>query len=77
MSERGADRRTWSSEQWTCGCPVRIPATGPLYAYGDRLREPVGRMHWDGTEASTYRNGYMDGGVLSGERAAGVVLVEL
>ena len=77
MSERGADRRTWSSEQWTCGRPVRIPATGPLYAYGDRLREPVGRMLWEGTEASMYWNGYMDGDVRSGERAAGVVLVEL
>jgi monoamine oxidase len=34
-------------------------------------------MLWEGTEASMYWNGYMDGDVRSGERAAGVVLVEL
>ena len=77
MFERGADRPTGSSEHRTRGCPVGIPATGALYAYWDRLREPVGRMLWEGTEASMYWNGYMDGDVRSGERAAGVVLVEL
>jgi monoamine oxidase len=68
---------TWSAEQWTRGCPVGVPATGALYAYGSRLREPVGRIHWAGTETSTYWNGYMDGAVRSGERAASEVLAEL
>jgi monoamine oxidase len=68
---------TWSAEQWTRGCPVGIPATGALYAYGSRLRDPVGRLHWAGTETSTYWNGYMDGAVRSGERAAAEVLAEL
>ena len=30
----------------------------------------VGAIHWAGTETSTYWNGYMDGAVRSGERAA-------
>jgi len=34
------------------------------------LREPVGRLHWARTETSTYWNGYMDGAVRSGQRAA-------
>jgi monoamine oxidase len=67
----------WAAEQWTRGCPVGVPATGALYAYGSRLREPVGRIHWAGTETSTYWNGYMDGAVRSGERAASEVLSEL
>lgn len=29
-----------------------------------------GRVHWAGTETAPYRNGYMDGAVRSGERAA-------
>jgi monoamine oxidase len=61
---------TWAGEHWTRGCPVGIPATGALLAYGDRLRAPVGRIHWAGTETSNYWNGYMDGAVRSGERAA-------
>ncbi len=68
---------TWAAEQWTRGCPVGIPAVGALYAYGARLRRPVGRIHWAGTETSDYWNGYMDGAVRSGERAAAEVLAEL
>jgi monoamine oxidase len=68
---------TWAAEQWTRGCPVGVPATGALYAYGTALRAPVGRIHWAGTETSTYWNGYMDGAVRSGERAASEVLAEL
>ena len=68
---------SWSQEQWTRGCPVGIPAVGSFVSYGPQLREPVGRIHWAGTETATYWNGYMDGAVSSGERAAGEVLVGL
>jgi monoamine oxidase len=37
----------------------------------------VGLIHWAGTETSTYWNGYMDGAVRSGERAAKEILNEL
>jgi monoamine oxidase len=65
---------SWSGERWTRGCPVGIPAVGSLLSYGPWLRTPVGRIHWAGTETSDYWNGYMDGAVRSGERAAGEVL---
>jgi monoamine oxidase len=68
---------TWAAERWTRGCPVGIPGLGALLAYGPWLRRPVGRIHWAGTETSTYWNGYMDGAVRSGERAAAEVLAEL
>jgi monoamine oxidase len=67
----------WTSEEWTRGCPVAIPGPGTLLAYGPALRRPVGRIHWAGTETSTYWNGYMDGAVRSGERAAREVLDRL
>ena len=58
---------------------ARSGSTGraALLAYGRALRAPVGRIHWAGTETSTYWNGYMDGAVRSGERAAREVLDEL
>jgi monoamine oxidase len=67
----------WSEDQWTRGCPVGIAGPGTLVAYGAALRAPVGRIHWAGTETSTFWNGYMDGAVRSGERAAGEVLARL
>ena len=76
-SARQLFETNWSGEQWTRGCPVGIPSLGTLLVYGESLRAPVGRIHWAGTETSNYWNGYMDGAVRSGERAAGEVLSEI
>jgi monoamine oxidase len=67
----------WTQERWSRGCPVGIAGPGVLYRYGPAVRQPVGRIHWAGTETSTYWNGYMDGAVRSGERAAAEVLARL
>jgi len=67
----------WSTEAWNRGCPVAVLGPGTLLDFGSVLREPVGRIHWAGTETATYWNGYMDGAVRSGERAAAEVLPQL
>jgi monoamine oxidase len=67
----------WSTEVWNRGCPVAVLAPGTLIDFGTALRKPVGRVHWAGTETSTYWNGYMDGAVRSGERAAKEALAGL
>ena len=50
---------------------------GGWTSYGAALRPAIGPIHWAGTETSNYWNGYMDGAVRSGERAATEVLDEL
>ena len=67
----------WSTETWNRGCPVAVLGPGTLIDFGAALRVPVDRIHWAGTETSTYWNGYMDGAVRSGERAAAEVLAQL
>jgi monoamine oxidase len=67
----------WSAQQWTRGCPVAIAAPGVVTEYKDHLRNAVGRIHWAGTETSTYWHGYMDGAVRSGHRAAKEVREQL
>ena len=67
----------WDEEVWTRGCPVCAAPPGVLLDYGSEIRTPVGRIHWAGTETSTYWNGYMDGAVRSGERVAREVLAKL
>jgi len=64
----------WSAEQWTRGCYGAHFPTSVWTQYGPALRKPVGRLHWAGTETATVWNGYMDGAVQSGERAAAEVL---
>jgi monoamine oxidase len=67
----------WSQEPYSRGCPVAVAPPGVLTAYGSALREPVERIHWAGTETATYWNGYMDGAVSAGLRAAREVLERL
>jgi monoamine oxidase len=67
----------WSNELWTRGCYSGSMPPGVWTDFGSALRAPVGRIHWAGTETAEVFNGYMDGAVRSGERAAGEVSAEL
>jgi monoamine oxidase len=67
----------WTKERWTQGSPVAVQVPGAISAFGSSIREPFGRVHWAGTETSTYWAGYMDGAVRAGERAATEVLDRL
>ncbi|WCB93426.1 Putative flavin-containing monoamine oxidase AofH [Baekduia alba] len=67
----------WAEEEWSRGCYVGHLGTGAWTRYAATLREPVGAVHWAGTETADLWNGYMDGAVRSGERAAGEVLAAL
>jgi monoamine oxidase len=67
----------WTHERWTMGGPVALLGTGTTTAFGPMIRKPFRRVHWAGTETSTYWTGYMDGAVRAGERAALEVLERL
>jgi len=67
----------WSNEVWTRGCYTGFTAPGVLLDYGPAIRAPAGRIHWAGAETATIWNGYMEGAVQSGERAAREVLEAL
>ncbi|MEO9322972.1 FAD-dependent oxidoreductase [Nocardioides sp. C4-1] len=68
----------WTRERWTRGAPTAFHAADRSFStLGPAVRRPFGRVHWAGTETSTYWSGYMDGAVRSGERAALEVLERL
>lgn len=67
----------WSAEVWTRGGPGGFMTPGTLLDFGTAIREPVGPIHWAGTETATYWTGYIEGAVRSGERAAEEVLQTL
>ena len=64
----------WAEEEFTRGCYAGVMPTGAWTSLGKSLREPVGRIHWAGTETAEIWNGYIDGAIRSGERAAAEVL---
>jgi monoamine oxidase len=69
--------QNWPHERWTRGGPVAIYGPGTMSEFGSVIRTPFRRIHWAGTETSTYWTGYMDGAVRAGKRAATEVLDKL
>jgi monoamine oxidase len=73
--ERYVDQ-AWGQEELSRGCYGAYLPPGGWTGFGAALRAPVGRVHWAGAETATAWNGYMDGAVASGERAATAILRE-
>ena len=69
--------RSWRSEEWSRGCYGGFMPPGAWTDHGAALRDPIGPLHWAGAETATVWNGYMEGAVTSGERAAAEVLAAL
>ncbi|HEY8517632.1 MAG TPA: flavin monoamine oxidase family protein [Candidatus Binatia bacterium] len=67
---RGYVDRDWSTDPWTRGCYAGMLPPGALTSFGDAWRAPVGRIFWAGTETAEEWNGYIEGAIRSGERAA-------
>lgn len=66
----------WNAEEFTRGCYGGRLGAGVWTQYGKALAAPVGRLHWAGAETSAIWNGYMDGAIRSGYRAAAAILSE-
>ena len=70
----GYVEKLWAEEQYTRGCYAGYMPPNGWSDFGYALRAPIGRIHWAGTETAIEWNGYMDGAITAGERAAREVL---
>ncbi|ULQ56477.1 flavin monoamine oxidase family protein [Flavihumibacter rivuli] len=62
--------KSFTDETWTKGCYAGMMPTGAWTSIADLLSKPEGHIHWAGTETATQWNGYMEGAILAGKRAA-------
>ena len=62
--------RDWATQEFARGCYHGHFAPSTWTTYGPALTEPVGRIHWAGTETAREWTGYMEGAVRSGIRVA-------
>ncbi|SHR61715.1 monoamine oxidase [Mycobacteroides abscessus subsp. abscessus] len=62
--------KDWSEDPWSRGGYAAHFATGVITEYGAALTDPVGPIHWAGTETANEWRLYMEGAIESGERAA-------
>jgi len=63
----------WGAEDFASGGPTAAVPPGSWTQFGRLLRQPVGPLHWAGTETADEWTGFMDGAVRSGQRAAAEV----
>lgn len=66
--------KSWNAEPFVRGGYGGYAAPGALSSLGHALARPVGRLHWAGTETAVEYQGYIEGAIRSGERAAAEVL---
>jgi monoamine oxidase len=69
--------KNWLTDPWARGGYSAHFAPNTWTTCGEAWRKPCGRIHWAGTETSSVWNGYMEGAVRSGERAANEALALL
>ncbi|MCM6778391.1 flavin monoamine oxidase family protein [Nocardia sp. CDC159] len=60
----------WNTEEYTRGGGTTFTTPLALTRFGPALSRPIGPLHWAGTETATVWNGYIDGAIQSGQRAA-------
>jgi monoamine oxidase len=68
---------SWGDDEFARGAYGGYWGPGVWTAYGRALREPIGLIHWSGTETSPAWNGKLEGAVHSGECTAREVLAAL
>jgi monoamine oxidase len=64
----------WPGEKWTGGAYNAVLAPNTLTTYGPAMAQPVGRIHWAGSEMAPKWTGYFEGAVQAGYAAARAVL---
>ncbi|MEO6989179.1 MAG: FAD-dependent oxidoreductase [Aquihabitans sp.] len=67
----------WCQEPWSGGAYGGRFTTGGWTTFGPTLKLPHGRIDFPGTETATRWNGYIDGAISAGERAAAEIFDDL
>lgn len=77
-SPRYYTEKNWPDDPWAHGGYAANPAPGVWMEHGDAgWRTACGPLHWAGTETSSVWNGYIDGAIASGYRAAAEIMAAL
>lgn len=69
--------KSWHQDEFVRGGYLALPVLGTRDGYLPVASEPVGRIHWAGTETAAEHAGYIEGAIESGGRAAREVIAAL
>ncbi|WP_069167029.1 flavin monoamine oxidase family protein [Nocardia altamirensis] len=66
--------QVWADDPYTRGGYGAFFPPGVLTSIGSALRQPIGAIHWAGSETATEWSGYIEGAIRSGQRTAEEVI---
>ena len=66
----------WPAEPYVRGAYMSIPPPNILTTVGPAIRQPVGNVHFAGTETAIEWSGYMEGALQAAERVSSEILQE-
>ncbi|KAH7408334.1 putative flavin-containing monoamine oxidase aofH [Phaeosphaeria sp. MPI-PUGE-AT-0046c] len=69
--------KAWHQDELCGGGYMALPFIGTEEGFLPMPHEPVGRIHWAGTETAQDHPGYIEGAIQSGQRVAKEIEVEL
>lgn len=70
--------KNWPADPFAFGGYAAVPSPGTWFEYAALgWRRPIGAIYWAGSDTASTWNGYFEGAILSGERAAKEVAVAL
>eukprot|EP01132_Coremiostelium_polycephalum_P006642 gene6642-8218_t len=69
--------KNWMAEEYSLGGYTGLCGPNIISKCGKSLRDPIGKIHFAGTETATIWPGYMEGALQSGERTSQEVLYRL
>ncbi|MFI6515384.1 FAD-dependent oxidoreductase [Spirillospora sp. NPDC050679] len=73
----GWHEKSWHLDEHVGGGYAALPDLGSADGHPPMPSEPVGDLHWAGTETASEHAGYIEGAIESGERAAHEVIESL
>ncbi|HSL58999.1 MAG TPA: FAD-dependent oxidoreductase [Acidimicrobiales bacterium] len=76
-SPRDVAQVCWDDEAWSGGAYSAIPTPGTTSTLLAGVADPVGPIHWAGTETADRWGGFIEGAIRSGDRAADEVAARL
>jgi monoamine oxidase len=69
--------KDWPADPLSAGCFAGVMGPGAVTHFSELLRQPIGSVHFAGTETARAWQGYFEGALEAGERAATEVLEAL
>ncbi|MGW5110971.1 flavin monoamine oxidase family protein [Nocardia sp. NPDC004123] len=73
LTPRGWHEKSWHQDRYVGGGYLALPVIGHDEGYLPVSAEPVGNIHWAGSETAGEHAGYIEGAIESGERVARVI----